>query len=87
MAKLASSVPVNEWVWCLVPPEEAAKLDKKKPEEEAEDLARQKAKFRESVSVGANWSRLNQRRARARLLKVGRDAALFDQLQGANPSS
>jgi hypothetical protein len=60
-------------------------LDKKKQEEEADDLARQKAKFRESVSVGANHSRLNQ--GRPRLLKVGRDAALFDQLQGANPSS
>jgi hypothetical protein len=88
--KLSSSlaVPTNAWVWCLVSPEEAAQLDKKKREEEAEDLARRKAKFRESVSVGANWSHLNKRRARARLLKVGRDAALFGQLhQGANPSS
>jgi hypothetical protein len=76
-------------VWCLLPPEGTIKLEKKKQEEEAEDLARWKAKFRESVSVCAKWIHLNQRKVRAwaRLLKVGRDAALFDQLPGANPSS
>jgi hypothetical protein len=73
-------------VWCLVPPQGGIKLEKKKQKEEAEDLAKRKAKFRESVSVGVKRSHLNQRRERARLLKVGRDAALFDQLQGANPS-
>jgi hypothetical protein len=74
-------------VWCLVPPEGAIKLEKKRQEKEAEDLARWKAKFRESVSVGVKCSHLNQRRVRARLLKVGKDAGLFDQLHGANPSS
>jgi hypothetical protein len=56
------------------------KVDKERQEEEAEDLAKQKIKFRELINVGANWSHLNQRRARARLR---RDAALFDQFLGA----
>ena len=52
MARLSSflSIPVNLWLWCLVPPEGADTVGK----EEAEDLAKRKAKFRESVSVGAN---------------------------------
>ena len=55
MARLASflSIPVNLWLWCLVPPEGAIQLEKKK-QEEAEDLAKRKAEFRELVSVGAN---------------------------------
>jgi hypothetical protein len=68
-------------VWCLAPPQGGIKLEKKKPEEEAEDLARRKTKFRELVSV-CQLESFEPEEGEGKAA----ESALFDQLHGTNPS-